>query len=131
MVSYSRIESENYTCVTNVYVKPKDSKMFIDLQNNFSLYSESVAKIFINKHKYEYEWYDIMLNPGDIIKYEIIRTYKTKNGEKNRKEIHYYLVKKNSKFINESVFPTVAGDVYELDGDYKNTGEIKNELIKN
>lgn len=128
MVSYPKVESDDYSCVANTYVKPKGSKIFINLQNNYSLIAESVAKIYINRQKYEYEWFDVALDSGDIIKHEIVRTYKTKDGSKNKKEVHYYLVKKNSSYKNENPFPIVAGDIYELDGDYKDAGEIKNAI---
>lgn len=120
MVSYPKVESDNYSYVANIYVKPKGSKMFVELKNNYSLISESIAKIYINKHKYEYEWYDVVLEPGDIIKHEIIRTYKSKKEIKNKKEIHYYLVKRNANHIDENPFPNITGDIYELTGDYKN-----------
>lgn len=126
MVAFPKVESDDYIYTTNVYVKPKGSKTFVDLQNNYPLLSESIAKIYINKRKYEYEWFDVLLNPGDIIKNEIVRTYRTKDGLKNRNEVHYYLVKRNSKHIDENPFPLIAGDVYELVGDYSKIGEIEN-----
>ncbi len=132
MVAYPKVESDRFSYNANVYVKPKNSKFFVDLKNNFGWISESIAKIFINKHKYDYEWIDVTLEEGDIIKYEIIKTYKIKNEIKNSREIKYFIVKKNNKLIDENPFPLVSGDVYELTGKYKMVGEesglLRNEI---
>lgn len=126
MVSYPKVESDNYLYTANTYVKPRGSKVFVDLRNNYSLISESVAKIYINKRKYDYEWYDVELNSGDIIKHEITRTYKTKDGLRNKKETHYYLAKRNKNHVDENPFPTITGDIFELSGNYKKSGDMEN-----
>lgn len=124
MISYPKVETDRYSYSTNVYVKPKGSKMFINLQNNYFLMSESIAKIYINKHKYEYSWFNVELNSGDIIKYEITKTYKNDNDIKNKKETLYYIVKKNNKHINESPFPIITGDIYEMNTKQNESGRF-------
>jgi hypothetical protein len=131
MVAYPKLESDQFSYIANVYVKPKNSKFFVDLKNNFAWFSESIAKIFINKHRYEYEWISAMLEPGDIIKYEIVKTYKIKNDFKNKRETKYFIVKKNNKFSDENPFPLVSGDVYEFTGDYNKIGDVADARIKN
>ena len=117
MVSYPKIESDSFSYSVTTYVKPKGSKIFIDLRNNYHLISESIAKILINMRKYEYEWFSVELNSGDIIKQKIVKTYKNKDVSKNKKEFHYYLIRKNTA-IDETPFPLITGDISEVNADH-------------
>jgi len=125
MFSYPRLEFDNYEMSVEYHIKKKDSNIFLNVKDTLPLVSAGVTHLIINKRKYDYEWYTALVDKGSLIKEEIIKKYFIGNQIKTKKEINYFVAKDLKKnVIDETIFPLVAGDVWQINPDSK-------ELIKN
>lgn len=116
LITIPKIECDEFKFNTAYYARVPKSNIFINLVHNFSLVSQSVARILIDSKKYNYEWYTAMLEMGTIIKLETVKTKKGKNGElNNNREINYYMVKKISPQESlDDPFPFISGNVIKV-----------------
>ena len=125
MFSYPRLEFDNYEMSVEYHIKKKDSNIFLNVKDTLPLVSAGVTHLVINKRKYDYEWYTALVDKGSLIKEEIIKKYFIGSQIKTKKEINYFVAKDSKKnAIDETIFPLVAGDVWQINPNSK-------ELIKN